>query len=133
MKLSEIINRIIALATAIRQYWDEEGPKRHPNYPVIRLDEDPDPPPPQREELRTLLMGLSPAATYLLLCIMYVGRGNFGTEDLLGCYEQRSDTFRKPEWAVNQMLGKSPLALYLASGLEELTEAGIDVDGLLEQ
>jgi hypothetical protein len=61
MPFSEIINRIIALATAIREHWHEEAPKHYPNFPWIRLDEDPLPPPPQREELRTLLLGLSPA------------------------------------------------------------------------
>ena len=62
---------------------------------------------------------------------MYVGRGDFGTDDLLECYEQVSDSFKKPAWAAQQMLGKAPLADYLASGVEELTEAGIDIDGLL--
>jgi hypothetical protein len=132
MKLSEIINRVIALATAIEDYWAVELPKRHPDYPVISFAEDFGPPPPEEKELRDFLKGLPAATIYILTFIMYLGRGDFGTEDLLERYEEMSDTFKKPEWAVSQMLGKGPLAEYLSNGLEYLSQANLNVDRLLE-
>jgi hypothetical protein len=132
MKLSEIINRVISLATAIRGYWAEELPKRHPNYPLINLADNSGPPPPQEKELRAFLKGLPAATIYTLTFIMYLGRGDFGPEDLLARYEEMSDRFSKPEWAVSQMLGKAPLAEYLAKGLRYLSEANMDVDRLLK-
>jgi hypothetical protein len=101
VKLTEVLRRTIVLATAIRRHWAEEAPTHYRNFPVIFLDEDPLPDPPQYEELRTLLLGLSPAARYLLLCVRYVGRGDLETDDLLDHYEEMSDTFRKPEWELS--------------------------------
>jgi hypothetical protein len=132
MKRTENIRRIIALATAIRRHWNEEAPKHFRSFPVSWGEEPSLPDPPQREELRALLIGLSPAATYLLLSIIYIGRGDFGTDNLLAFCEELSDTFSKPAWAAQQMLGKAPLGDYLAGGVAELTAAGIDVDSLLE-
>jgi len=52
--------------------------------------------------------------------------------DLLERYEEMSDRFTKPEWAVSQMIGKKPLAEYLLNGLKYLAQANMDVDRLLE-
>ncbi len=34
MRFSDNATRVIDLATAIRDYWNTELPKRHPNYPL---------------------------------------------------------------------------------------------------
>ena len=33
MKFSETLDAVIALAETIRDYWNVELPKRHPDYP----------------------------------------------------------------------------------------------------
>ena len=49
MKLSETVKEVIALAEVIRNYWDTELPKRHPDYPFVHPGEDSGPPPPEEE------------------------------------------------------------------------------------
>ena len=130
MKLSETANEAIALAEAIRSYWDRELPKRHPHYPVINPGEDDGPPPPEEKQLKELLSRLPPDDIYKLVLIMCLGRGDFGVEDLAGHYEDLKSTFAKPEWAIAQMMGKAPLADYLTDGLAELSNNHIDLDTL---
>jgi hypothetical protein len=130
VKRSELIGRVVELAMAIRNQGKAEWLKRHPEGPVALSSIDPAPPSPDKTLLRELLLGLPAAEIYVLTLIMYVGRGDFSAEDLLAKYEQLSDTFKKPDWAVRQMVGKLPLAQYMAKGLERLSDAGIDVDNL---
>ncbi len=52
MKLSETVSEVIALAEAIRNYWDAELPKRHPDYPFVHPGEDDGPPPPEEQKLK---------------------------------------------------------------------------------
>src|SRR5208283_1381136 len=113
MKFSETATEVIALATAIRNYWDTELPKRHPNYPVVSPGEDSGPPPPEQQTLRNLLASLPEDDIYKLALLMYLGRGDFGAEDLAGHYETLKKRFATPDWAVAQLLGKAPLADYL--------------------
>ncbi len=130
MKLSEAAKEVIVLAEAIRTYWDTELPKRHPHYPFIHLGEDSGPPPPEEQKLKDLLASLPEDAIYKLALIMYLGRGDFGTDDLAGRYQALRETFGNPRWAASQMMGKTPLADYLTDGLAELRKAGIDMDQL---
>jgi hypothetical protein len=130
MKFSETVAEVIALATAIRKYWDTELPKRHPNYPVVSPGEDSGPPPPEEKKLRNLLGALPPDEIYKLALLMYVGRGDFGTDDLAGHYETLKKRLAKPERAVTQLMDKAPLADYVTDGLAELKKKGIDVDHL---
>lgn len=130
MKLSETAEKVIALATAIRSYWDTELPKRHPNYPVVSPGEDSGPPPPEEKKLRDLLASLPEDVVYGLALLMYLGRGDFGTDDLAGHYETLKKRFARLDRAVSQMMGKAPLADYLADGMAELKKSGIDVDDL---
>jgi hypothetical protein len=127
MKLSEDLTRIITLAKSIRMYWEEESPKRHPNYPLICLKEDFGPPPEEKQQLRQLLESFTAAELYLLTMLMYVGRGDMGVDDLLDDYESMSDSFSKPQWAVDQLLSKSSLDIYLTAGMARLSEAQIDL------
>jgi hypothetical protein len=128
MKLSETVKEVIALSAAIGNYWDTELPKRHPNYPVVDAGEDSGPPPPQKKQLRDLLKSLPEDDIYKLTLLMYLGRGDFGTDDLATHYEAVKKRFAKPEWAISQMMEKAPLADYMTDGLTELEKNGIDVD-----
>jgi hypothetical protein len=132
MKFSEIIRYVVAMATAIQESRAEVQ-KGNPTYSVISEFKDFGPPLPQQDELRDFLKGLPTAKVYMLAVIMYLGRGDFGIEKLLERYEEVSDRFHKPEWAIDQMLGKAPLAKYMFKGQTLLENAGIDVDGLLDR
>jgi hypothetical protein len=130
VKLSEAAERVIELAHATREYWETELPKRHPDYPIVNLGEDSGPPPPEESELRTFLAGLPAEMIYKLILVMYLGRGDFGTSDLAGHFDQLKETFAKPEWAISQMMEKAPLAEYMTDGLAKLSTNGIEVDKL---
>lgn len=126
--LSEAAQRVIDLARRVRTYYEAELPKRHPDYPLIRDDEDETPPPPEERKLKDFLETLSDETIYQLLLIMHLGRRDFGTEDLAAPYDALKQTFKRPEIAVSQMLAKAPLGDYLADGIEELHKHKINVD-----
>jgi len=130
MKLSEVLKEVIRLASASRDYWDRELPKRHPNYPLLRAGEDSGPAPPEEKELDDFLRKLPPEQIYALILLMYLGRGDFGTEDLDECYKTMKETFPRAELAVTQMSRKGFLAEYLADALAELQAHQMDVDKL---
>jgi|HubBroStandDraft_6_1064221.scaffolds.fasta_scaffold18189_4 hypothetical protein len=130
MKFSKTAARVITLAGQVQDYWNTELPKRHPSYPIISPEEDSGPPPPQQAKLKELLASLSIEEIQKLIFLMYLGRGDFGTNDLATHYEAVKKRFRKPEQAISQMTGKVPLADYLADGMAELSKHGLDVDNL---
>lgn len=130
MKLSETAARVIMLARKVREYYDAELPKWYPDYPFISPAQQGPPPPKEARELRSLLGSLPSETIYRLILLMYLGRGDFGTDDLPGRYEALKQTFGKPEWAVSQMMEKGPLAEYLSDGLLELKRHRIPVDDL---
>jgi hypothetical protein len=130
MKLSEAANRVIDLARKVREYYSSELPKRHPNYPLVGIDEESAPPPPEEMELRDFLRGLPVETIYQLVLVMYLGRGDFGTDQLAAYFKDLKDTFDNPDYAASQMMGKAPLAEYLADGLEELRKHHLNVDKL---
>jgi hypothetical protein len=72
-----------------------------------------------------------PSMVYMLVAIMYLGRGDFDTKDLLDQYADMNEAFGSPKWAIRQMLGKLPFPEYLQEGLKKLLRAGVDVDALL--
>src|SRR3954453_2166668 len=115
MNLSDAANRVIELARKVRDYYASELPKWHPNYPLVGLDEESAPPPPEERQLRDFLATLSQDMIYQLLLVMYLGRGNFGTDDLAGYYEALHGTFGDPEHAASQMMDKAPRANYLSA------------------
>jgi len=130
MKLSETAATVIDLATAIRDYWNTELPKRHPNYPVVSPGQDSGPSPPEEAKLKSFLEKLPDEEIYKLILLMYLGRGDFGTDDLAMHYRTLKDRFRKRERAISQVEGKAPLADYLADGIAELQKSRIDMDHL---
>lgn len=130
MKLSETIKKVIALAETTRDYWDTELPKRHPNYPLVNPGEDSPPPPPEEKKLKHLLQRLPEEDVYKVALIMHLGRGDFGTNDLAGNYEELKKSYVTPDWAADRMVRKADLADYLLDGLAELEKNGMDVDHL---
>jgi hypothetical protein len=130
VKVSEAAAKVIMLARAIRAYWEAELPKRHPDYPVIHMNEDSGPPPPEQAELREFLAGLSPELIYQLLLVMHLGRGDFGPVNLAEHFEQLKTTFSKPAVAISQMMGKASLPDYVTDGLGKLNRSGINPDKL---
>lgn len=130
VKLSEAAERVITLARTVRKYYDAELPKWHPDYPIISPAQEGPPPPKEERELRKFLRSLPPETIYRLILVMYLGRGDFGADDLAGSYEDLKQTFGEPEWAASQMTEKAPLAEYLSDGLSELKRQRIPVDDL---
>ena len=128
VQLSDAIQRVIQLATAVRDYWDAELPKRHPNYPIIRSGDDSGPPPPEEAELRQLFQSLPPEDVYTIMAVMYLGRGDFSPAGLSEERRELKKAFPTADHAVNQMMAKGPLADYLLDGLNALAAAGIDLD-----
>jgi hypothetical protein len=87
---------------------------------------------PARTRLREYLLGQPIDRVYMLAAVMYLGRGDFDSADeLTARFRQMGDAFQKSEWAINQLLGKSPLADYLTRGRERLAELGVSPDKLL--
>lgn len=134
MKLSEAANRVIDLARKVRDYYATELPKRHPNYPVIGIDDESVPPPPEEKELRDFLTTLSDDMIYQLMAIIYLGRGEFGTDDLAGCHDALKSLIGDPSDAASQMMiYKATLSDELSDGLKELRKHSINVDRMPPQ
>ncbi len=129
MKFSETLDAVIALAETIRDYWNVELPKRHPDYPWVHPGEDSGPPPPEEKILTDLLLGLPEEDIYKIALVKCVAQGRFATDDLTGHYEELKEMFGEPEEAVT-LLANAALADYLTDGLAELKNDRIDVDQL---
>jgi hypothetical protein len=127
MTLLAAAHKVIDLAREVRDYYATELPKRHPNYPLVGPDEETAPSPPAERELGAFLASLPNEMVYQLLLIMYLGREDFGTDDLAGCYEELQ-AFGDPGYAISEMMDQAPLADYLSDGLEELSKHTIDVN-----
>jgi Protein of unknown function (DUF3775) len=130
MKLSEATERVITLARRVREYYDAELPNWYPDYPIIGQAQEGPPPPKEERELRNSLRSLPSETIYRLTLLMYLGRGDFGADDLPSSYEALRQTFGESEWAASQMIEKVPLAEYLSDGLLELKRHRIPVDDL---
>jgi hypothetical protein len=133
MDFSKVVEEVISLSEEIQAYWDTELPKRHRDYPIVHPGEDSGPPPPAEKRLRDLLASLPNDAIYTLALIMYVGRGDFGTDDLARHYKEVKKMFGgSATTASRRMMEKASLAYYLRDGLAELKKSGIDVHHLTE-
>jgi hypothetical protein len=131
MKLSETLNRVIDLAGKVRDYYETELPKRHRHYPLISADEETAPPPPEEMELKRFFSTLSDDMILQLLLIMYLGRQDFGVDELAESFETFKREYADLEYAKLEMLGRpATLAYYLSDGLEELRSHKINVDKL---
>lgn len=130
MNLSEAANQVINLARTVREYYDAELPKCHPNYPLVGPGEHDPPPPPEEEKLRAFLATLSDEMIYQLILIMFLGREDFGADDLASSYDGLKEMFSDREDAVSQMLDQASLADQLFDGLEELRKHNINTNRL---
>jgi hypothetical protein len=129
MKVSEAAAKVMGLARKVHDYYAAQLPKRYPNYPLVGLDEESVPPPPEEKELREFLAALSEETLYQLLLILYLGRGDLGTNDLAGYFENLKGTVGDPEQAASRlMIYKATLADELSDGLEELRKQNINMD-----
>jgi hypothetical protein len=134
MNLSEAASRVIDLARKVCAYYATELPKRHPNYPVVGPDEECVPQPPEETELRDFLATLSEELIFQLILVMYLGRGDLGTDDLPSAYETvKGVTGDSGDAASQMMLYKAILADELSDGLEELRKHKINVDKMLSK
>ncbi len=130
MKFSQTIAEVIRLATAIREYWDAELPKRHAKYPLISPGEDSGPPPAESVQLFQLLEHLSEDDFCRLELIMHLGRGDFGVEELSTRFAEIQRRFPKSDSSDRQVLGQSLVDEDLSEGLQALNKFGVDVDHL---
>ncbi len=131
MKLSEAVNRVIGLSRKVREYYDTELPKRHPNYPLVGPDEETAPPPPEEKGLEDFLATLSGDMVYQLILLEHLGREDFGMDDLAGQYESLNDTVGDSKDAATQMMWNIvTLADELSDSLDELRKHKINVDKL---
>jgi len=130
MKLSEAVKKVVGLAKLIREYWETELPKRHPDYPIMNPGEQPLPPPPEEKKLAKLFASLPEDMVYQIALLMYLGRGDFEVRELAEHYATLKENFDSPAALASQLIGKAPLADYLQDGLAELRKHRIDVDRL---
>ena len=82
--------------------------------------------------LKAFLLDLNAATIYMLIYVMYLGRGDFDDTDLLDRYISMGQTFKTPKHAVRQMLEKRSLAENLQNGLTILAKSKFDVDEFME-
>jgi len=130
MSFSQTLDQVVTLATAIRDFWHAELPKRHARYPFVSPDEDSGPPPREAAELDQLLHSLPAEEIYKLLLITQMGIGAVSSHDLYQGYERLRDRYPTPTQAAMIISGNAALADYLTDGIEELKSAGIDIDSL---
>jgi Protein of unknown function (DUF3775) len=79
-------------------------------------------------QLREFLIGQPAGVVYLLITVMYLGRGDFGVRGVREQIKELKRALAQPDWAVRQMLEKTPLPEYLERGLKMLRGAWVDVD-----
>ena len=128
MTFSDTVKRVIDLTAAINDYWDEELPKRHPNYPLVEEGVDDGPPPPEEKELSDLLHALPPADVYRLAALMYLGRDRRPGTEWEAKAIKVADEWPNIQSLVRVMKGKGSLGYYLAEGRDALAAHGIDMD-----
>jgi hypothetical protein len=132
MKLSETVRAAIALARAANQA--RVGEDTEDDSPLVIWGGDTAMMKTRTAEerrLREFLEAQPAAVVYLLIAIMYLGRGDFEAKDLLDQYTDMREMFGNPTSAVRRMFVKLPLPDYLEQGLNKLARAGIDVDKVL--
>jgi hypothetical protein len=125
---TDIIRELIRLGERSHAYWDQQLPRRHPKYPLIQPGEDSGPPPPEDAEIQQLLNTLPERDLYILLTLMYVGRGDFDLHHFKSGYRKMKDSFPSRDLVIDQMTGTQVLSEYLADALEEIEQSHLNVD-----
>jgi hypothetical protein len=130
MKFSQTVNKVLALAEAVRDYWNVELPKRHPDYPFVNEGDEDGPPPPEQKKLKKLLASLPEDSIYKIALIMRYNRGPSGKKCPTDNLEVVKQWYETPEEAAVLIADNAALADELSYGLEEMKIAGFDVDHL---
>lgn len=130
MELNEAVKAVIALAEAVRDYWNTELPKRLPDYPIVRPTDPPVPPPPEQQKLLELLASLPDDTVFKLALIMHLGRGR-GTRNLARQYEAVKERYGGAKFAAALMAERASLADDLVEGMAELRRNHIDLEAAL--
>lgn len=131
MKVSEIVREVITLGKAANHARAAAGSED--DSPIVASGSYTTTVKPRIAEERRLQESLDaqiPQAIYLLMAIMYLGRGDFEANDLADQYADLSEEFGNAKWAARQMFGQLTLPEFLEKGLAKLDRAGIDVDKL---
>jgi hypothetical protein len=138
MKLSAVVERIIALAVAMHNHREQEllrlYPQIHSSGFVLMKSKDLAKltAAPERQQLRDLLRGLPFAQLVAVELLYLLGRGvlNAG-DDLLDLYTQVSDRCDFGPSTLDYLTGK-PLDRELPEAVQELADLGIALDDLLD-
>jgi hypothetical protein len=129
MTLAQVGQQVISLSRAANQARVARGKVDSPivsaSVPTMKL------PSAAENALRDYLQSQSPEVIYMLMAIMYLGRGDFGPKELQDRYRDISETFGGKEWAATQMLEKQLLPEYLEEGFRRISRTHVDVDRLL--
>lgn len=127
MKPTEVLPKIIRLGEASQEYWDGELPKHHPNYPLIDDSSETSPRrPPMDDEIESILSKLPEDQLYAVASLMYLGRGDFGSDRFSEtCHEVRGK-FPSTSVAIRHIMAK-PLAEYLADAMESAENNHINI------
>lgn len=133
MKLTKIVDDVIRLGDASRDYWEGELRKHHPDYPIVHEGEFEVPPSPEDALIQQLLAGLTDEQLYLVLWLAYVGRGDYRSDDLSGGYHDLKATFPQRDVAIAQLASNKFLAEYLKDAIDDLQRHKIEVDRLALQ
>lgn len=128
MTRTELIQELIRLGEISREYWSEELPKRHPKYPIVQEGEDSGPLPLADRQIRDLLQNLTESELYILLTLMYLGRGDFDLDHLKSGYAKMQRMFTKREMIIDQLAGKPGFSEYLMDAMDEIKQRHIDLD-----
>lgn len=129
MKVSDAVNKVIDLAGKISNYYETELPKKYPNYPIVDLDEENFPPPPETKELNDFLATLTDETIYQLMLIASLGRNEFSVDNLAANYERLKGELGSSKQAVSEMMITAPvLAEELSDGMEELNKHAMNVN-----
>ena len=127
MTLAETVDKVIALAREVCEYYERELPNWHPDYPLVHPDEGEPPAPPAEGELRQLLEGSSERVIARLLSIMHLGQKRFDVDEMVGDQPASPAGEQWREQAVALLLSNASLGDHLADGLEELSRRGMPV------
>jgi hypothetical protein len=130
MKLSEVLKKVLPLAEAIRDYWDRELPKRHPDYPLENPGEESGPPPPEEQELRDFLASLPGEMVYKVATVASLWRAGPDLSRLGEEYQALEEMFEYPEMMISYLVETGALADQLIDALAELKKRKINVDKL---
>lgn len=128
MTRTEVIRELIRLGEESHAYWEKELRKRHPRYPIVQPGEDSGPQPPVDDQIQRLLKSLSETDLYIVLTLMYLGRGDFDLEHLKSGFLTMKESFPSRDAVMDQLLRKQVLSEYLADAMEEIRQGCIDVD-----